>query len=283
MSSLFAALSALAYGAADYAGGHATRFRTVRIVLLVSQSVGLAGIVLVIVVGRQAIPDVRDLVWGAAAGLAGVLGLATLYRGLARGAAAIVSPTAALVGTAAPILAGVLLGEEPALASWIGIGLALPAIGLLSLAKDRHRRLDALSLAAGVLAGLGFGAFFILIDQTAADSGFWPLAASRVASLTVVAFAGLLRPRARRSAQPLQPDRGRIPGTAIVAGVLDMAANVFFLLAARTGLLITSAVISSLYPAPTVLLARVLDRQRLGPRRLAGFVLALAAGALMVV
>ena len=138
MSIFFAALSALSYGAADYAGGKATRAHNVLAVLVLSQIVGLAGILVVAVVLRQPMAPGVDA-WGVAAGLSGVVGLSSLYRGLATGAAAIVSPTAALFGSAAPILAGLLLAEVPTLTGWIGVGLALPAILLLSRCRSAFR------------------------------------------------------------------------------------------------------------------------------------------------
>ncbi|MFW5688689.1 MAG: EamA family transporter, partial [Spirochaetota bacterium] len=218
----------------------------------------------------------RDLAWGAAAGLSGLVGLGMLYRGLATGAAAIVSPTAALVGTAAPILAGVLMGEAPTPVGWSGIALALPAILLLSLTRRASERIDHRSLALGVLAGIGFGGYFILIDRTGEASGFWPLVAARVISIPVIVII------ARASRRSLLLERhSRQP--AVIAGVLDMTANVFFLIATRIGLLVTSAVISSLYPAPTVVLARAFDHQTLGVRRWTGLALALVGLSLMAV
>lgn len=276
MSTLFAALSALAYGAADFAGGRATRAHHVMGVLVLSQSVGLVGIVIVALVLRHPWPAGIDLAWGAAAGISGVVGLGLLYRGLAAGSAAIVSPTAALAGTAAPIVVGVLLGETPQPTGWAGIALALPAILLLSLTRDDERSFDGVSLAMGVAAGLGFGGYYILIDQTAGTSGFWPLVSARLASVVAVS---LLATVARQSLAVVR----RARGPAVFAGVLDMAANVFFLIAARSGLLVTAAVVSSLYPAPTVLLARIVDREVLGPRRIIGLLLALGGVALMAV
>lgn len=316
MSVLFAALCALTYGAADYAGGRATRSQSVFTVLLLSQSVGLAGIAVVALAFGQPLPSWANAGWGAAAGIAGAVGLGMLYFGLSVGSAAVVSPTAALVGTGAPIVAGLLLGELPSLTAWLGIVLAVPAILLLSLTRDTSRRLDRRSLFFGAVAGIGFGGFFILIDRIGNDAGLWPLAASRIASVAAVALLLLLLTRMRSvsayrteradgstgdPADAGQPPAGspgaadsvpaagehaslsRARATAAIAGILDMAANVFFLLASRTGLLITSAVVSSLYPAPTVVLARIIDRERLGPRRIIGLLLALAGVSLMAV
>lgn len=276
MSTLFAALSALAYGAADYSGGRATRAHNVLGVLVLSQTIGLVGIVVMAIALRQQLAPAVDMLWGVAAGLSGVFGLSSLYRGLASGSAAIVSPTAALVGTAAPILAGVLLGESPALTAWLGVGAAVPAILLLSLSREPTRAFDSRSLALGIAAGVGFGGYFILIDRTSPASGFWPLASARCASIAVVATVAGFTRRSLLVARKARP-------SASLAGVLDMAANAFFLVAVRTGLLVTSSVVSSLYPAPTVMLARLIDGERLGKRRAAGLLAALAGVALMAV
>jgi len=276
MSTLLAALAALSFGAADYSGGKASRAHNVPAVLVLSQSVGLAGIVVVAFALGQPAASVADLGWGVLAGLSGVVGLGMLYRGLASGTAAVVSPTAALFGGGIPIVAGVLLGESPSTTAWMGVALALPAILLLSLAREPGARFDRRSIVYGVAAGVGFGGYYILIDRTGTGSGFWPLAAARVASIGLVAVVAV----ASRRKLVVSSGARRF---AVLAGSLDMAANVFFLLATRLGLLVTSAVVSSLYPAPTVVLARVFDRQRLGPRRIAGLVLSLAGVALMAV
>lgn len=278
MSALFASLAALSYGAADYAGGKASRSHRVSGVLTVTQGVGLVGIALVAMLMGTPFASAPDLLWGAASGLSGVFGLSMLYSGLSSGAVAVVSPTAALVGTGLPVLVGILLGESPAAADWVGIGLAFPAILLLSLARGHERALDLRSLLFGLAAGVGFGGYYVLIGQTDPSSGFWPLASAKAASLLVIGTIGFLS--TRRAGTAFLP-RSRALVAAGIAGVLDMTANVFFLLAVRSGLLVTSAVISSLYPGPTVLLARLRDQERLGLRRVIGLLLSLAGVALI--
>jgi drug/metabolite transporter (DMT)-like permease len=273
VSVLLAALSALCYGAADYTGGRATRRSPVFSVLLVSQLSGLLGILIAAPFVPDTIVKSTDLLWGAAAGASGVIGLALLYRALATTVAAIASPAAALVGAAAPVVAGALVGEQPGTAGWIGIAVAVPAVLFLT-AERRSGENPRKALALGTVAGLCFGAFFVLIAQTTDDSGLWPLAASKVASIVVAVVVNVaLRLQIRLNRPSVAP--------AVSAGILDMAANVFFLVASRIGLLAVSGVVSSLYPAPTVMLATVLDRQRLTPLRAAGLVLALAGVALM--
>lgn len=275
MAVLLAGLSALFYGAADYTGGRATRQSPVFSVLVLSQFAGLIGIG----IAAPLVPGTRillaDMLWGAAAGAAGVLGLSLLYRALATTVAAIASPAAALVGAAVPVIAGIALGERPELTGWIGIALAIPAVLLLTAERGRLEQ-SRNALLLGILAGLGFGGFFILISRTSPESGLWPLAASKVISIIMAIAISLLGKRPLRIARPSR-------GPAVVAGVLDMGANVFFLFASRVGLLAISSVVSSLYPAPTVILASILDKQRLSALRTAGLLLALAGVALMTV
>jgi hypothetical protein len=273
VSVLLASLSALFYGAADYTGGRATRQSPVFAVLVLSQAAGLAGIL----VAAAAVPDttirLSDLLWGAAAGASGVVGLALLYRALATTVAAVASPAAALVGAAAPVIVGALMGEQPGITGWIGIGIAIPAVLLLTAERHSGEGTER-ALLLGVLAGLGFGGFFVFISRTSGDSGLWPLASSKIASI-VIALAVV----ALTDGKLIVNRASRVP--AVAAGVLDMGANVLFLLASRIGLLAISGVVSSLYPAPTVILASLLDKQTISAVRVVGLILALAGVALM--
>jgi drug/metabolite transporter (DMT)-like permease len=279
ISSFLAFASALSFGAADFSGGLASRRAPATAVVFYSQILGLLlALVLAPVVGSGVVTR-EDLLFGALAGIAGAFGLFFLYRGLATGLVAIVSPTAAMVGTVVPVVFGLVAGERLALSDWLGIAVALPAILLLSWeppGDDGSRREIGRSLAVGTLAGVGFGLFFILIAETSETSGLWPLAAARVGSITLLFFLALLR-----SSLPKVPRESWISVGA--AGALDMAANVFFLLAARSGLLTVSVVITSLYPGPTVILAALYFRERLRPFRISGLLLALGSVALMSV
>ncbi len=275
--SFLAFASALSFGAADFAGGLASRRAPTGAVVLYSQILGLLlALVLAPVVGSGAVTP-KDLFYGALAGIAGAFGLFFLYRGLATGLVAVVSPSAAMVGTVVPLVFGLLAGERLAPTDRLGIALALPAILLLSWEpprEDGSRREIGRSLAVGALAGLGFGLFFILIAETSETSGLWPLAAARVGSISLLVALALLR-----SSLPKVPRGAWISVGA--AGALDMAANVLFLLAARSGLLTISVVITSLYPGPTVILAALYFRERLRSFRVSGLLLALGSVALM--
>jgi drug/metabolite transporter (DMT)-like permease len=276
MSVVFAVLSALCYGTADFSGGYATRRTPVQAVLLFSQTVGLLVGLLSAWLIVRGLPEGKDLLWGGLAGLAGALGLAALYHGLASAASAIVSPIAAATGAAIPVLFGVIIGERPGTAAWLGVVLALAAITLLSYEPKSADRSRGPGISLGLVAGLGFGLFFIFISRTGETSGLWPLVVGRVVSVTsLVLLAGLTRRSLGIS--------GLSRGVAVLAGVLDMGANVFFLLAARSGLLMISTVITSLYPAPTVVLSVFLLGERMTPVRALGLVLAVGGVALMTI
>lgn len=272
-----AAASALFYGLGDFSGGYAAGKSKVLSVLVVSQACGLATALLAVAVTQPAPPRFVDLVWGLLGGVAGAFGIVTLYRGIAKGVVAIVSPTAALVSAALPIAVGLALGDEPGSLAFVGMALCVPAVVLLSLGSGggaSGRGGTTASLIHGLVAGLGFGLFYVVMSRPGVGSGFWPLVAARVASIAA-ALAVML---ARR--EPLVVNRGgRL--AAIFAGVLDMAANILFVLASSAGLLSIVAVIVSLYPAPTVLMARLVFKERIGPVRILGLLLTLAGLALI--
>lgn len=274
MVTLFAALSALAYGCADFTGGLASRKSSVSAVVAWSQAVGILVALIAVPLFGATAPTLKAWLWGAAAGLSGAAGLVFLYQGLATGLAAIVSPTAALTGAALPVFFGVLLGERPETITWIGVAIALPAILLLSMERGDGKGAVLSSLRTGLIAGFGFGGFFILLSRTGDDSGLWPLVAARSASVPLLLAFTIIRRK------PLVLEKGSRRAT-LGAGILDMVANVLYLLASRSGMLITAAVITALYPAPTVVLQRMVFKEKLGTMRIAGLVLSLAGIALI--
>ena len=274
MVTVLAALSALTYGCADFVGGVATRRSPVSAVVAWSQGVGILVALAALPMLGSSRPTWEAWMWGAAAGLSGAAGLSFLYQGLASGLAAVVSPTAALTGAALPVMFGVLAGESPDPITWIGVAVSLPAVVLLSTERGDGRGAVGASLRMGLISGLGFGGFFIFLSRSGSDGGLWPLVAARSASVPVLFALTAIRGR------PLALTPGSRWST-LAAGVMDMAANIFFLLAARSGLLIIASVVTALYPAPTVLLQRLVYKERLGPMRLIGLMLALAGVALI--
>lgn len=221
-------------------------------------------------------PARPDLAAGAAAGLFGMAGLVFLYTGLARGRAAVVAPTAAIVGAVIPVVAGLALGERPGPTAWIGIAVALPAVALAS-GTDGVERREA-GLRHGLLAGGFFGAYFIALALASDTSELWPLVASRGTSFTLLVLAALMRARSWLARPPRQVTRAILG-----VGVLDLAGNVFYLLGTKVGSLVVVAVVASLYPAVTVIASRFAYHEHLSRHQTAALLLALGSVAMLSV
>lgn len=256
--------ASISYGVADFLGGLASRWVRATLAVLVSQIVGLV-FLLALVPAVAAEPLTGGAAgWGALAGLAGGLGVLFLYRGLGRGRMAVVAPISAVVGASVPVIVDLAVGDPVGSVTLAGLAVALVALALVSSQPDRSGDGGLRDgLAEGLLAGVGFGAFFVLLAQSGDGTGFWPILAVRVASVTML--AGIAA--ATRSVTRL--DR-RSLWALIPAGLLDTTANLLFLLGTRRGLLSVVAVLTSLYPAATVILARVVLAERLHRLQLVG-------------
>lgn len=270
---VLAGVAALGYGLGDFLGGSATRRISAGQALLWAHGIGLALIAGWVMLGSGQ-PIGADMAAGAVAGLFGLGGLVFLYNGLARGRAAVVAPAAAVVGAVLPVAAGALTGDTPDLIGWLGVVAALPAIYLVSLVDGLPRR--AAGLGHGVIAGAFFGGYFIALARATEASGMWPLLASRGLSVLLLAGAGLV---ARR--EWLRQPGGRVGLAVVGVGVLDMVGNIGYLLAAQRASIVVVAVVASLYPAVTVVLARFVYHEHLsGPQGL-GLLLGVSAVALL--
>lgn len=265
MSVLLALLGALVYGTSDFAGGLASRRAPALAVVFCGQlaSLALVAVLLVVVPGRFDVPSVA---WGAGAGVCGGVALLVFYRSLAVGAMTVVAPLTAVMSAIVPVVGGLAAGERPRPVALVGVVLAVGAVLLVSAEEGRLPGPAALrgpGVAGALLAGTGFGLLFVLLARSADDSGFWPTASARVASVLLLGAVALL---GRRSLVP----RGAPPALVVGSGVGDLTANLLFLLASRLGLLSVTGVLIALYPAGTVLLALVVLRERLHAVQLAG-------------
>ena len=276
MPVLLAFLSGVSFGAGDFFGGLATREEgSSPTVVLWSQVVSvaaLAGAVWWFPTDASA----ADLVWGGLSGLAGAAGLMLLYRGLAVGSMSLVAPVAAVGAAVVPVAYGSSVGDRPGLTASIGAAIGLVGVWLLSGddGGDAGPRWRSPGLAEAVSSGAAFGLFFILIANTSDDSGLLPLVAARVASISVLlVVVRSLRGTIRIEPAAVKPRAG--------AGFLDITANALFLLAARAGSLPVAAVLSSLYPASTVLLAWSVLGERINQKRTAGLI-AVGAGIALI-
>lgn len=262
LSILFGLTSAASWGAGDFSGGFATKRGSVYVVVWLSQILGGLLLILLALIFGEPLPILSDLLWGAISGIAGVVGLLGLYRALAEGRMGIVAPLTAVVSAAIPVIAGAFLEGLPASLQLVGFGFALVAVWLLSHADDGGR-LTRRDLVLPVVAGLGFGTFFIFIDQVQPGAVFWPLAAARVASVSLLTIFIFSRRRYER------PEQSQWLPIAL-SGLFDAGGNAFFVLAAQAGRLDIAAVLSSLYPVATVFLAWFVLQERLGRQQWMG-------------
>jgi uncharacterized membrane protein len=280
LPAILALASSATFGAADFLGGLATRRGSTIAVVVASQAAGLILLFVVLPFLPPASATLRDALWGAAAGLAGGAGVGLLYYGLAVAPMAIVAPVTAVCAVLVPVAVGVSAGETLSRPAAAGIALAALAIFLVGQGAtsgdaphDARRVLRGLQIAAP--AGLVIGLFLVALQRTPASAGLWPLVAARIVSISLFLAGGLA------SRQPLV--MARLPTiTAVAGGTLDMLANVLYLIAVRQGQLSVIATLSSLYPASTVLLARVVLRERLTMPQTIGIGGALAAIVLIV-
>lgn len=268
--------SAASWGAGDFTGGLASRRSPVLGVIVLGQFAGVALIVAAALAGGEPGPAAGSLRWAIGAGVAGAVGLAALYRGLAVGRMAVVAPVSAVLSAAIPVASGALLEGLPPAPKLAGFALALAGIWLVARADGPGEGRAGLGLA--ILAGAGFGAFLVLMARGARDGAFWPLAAARGTSLALSLAVALAVAAAR--GRPFVPARGSAL-LVISSGVLDAGGNAFFVLASRAGRLDVAAVLSSMYPASTVLLAALLLRERVSRPQGAGIAAVLAAIALI--
>jgi uncharacterized membrane protein len=276
---LLALLSAAFFGAADFIGGMATRRAHSFAVVVVTGVAGLALLAVLIPLMPPATPSAGDFAWGAAGGLAGGCAIALLYRALAIGTMSVVAPITAVCGAILPVVAGLILGERPSLPTGIGMVVALVAIILVSQenkqAPGPGPRAPGTAIRLALLAGVAIGFFYLALAETSPDAGLWPLVSARAVSVTLFGLAVIAGRHTLRMPGPLA-------GLVIAGGVLDMLANALYLLATRGGPLSVVVILSSLYPASTVLLARIVLKERLSPPQVAGVVGATIAVMLIV-
>jgi drug/metabolite transporter (DMT)-like permease len=254
--------SALVWGAGDFAGGFASRRGNALTVILFSQLIGGTLLVCLAAAFAQSMPPVMHLLFGGLAGIFGVLGLIGLYKGLAQGRMGLVAPLSAVVTALVPMTFSLLVEGFPGWLRAIGFGIAMIAVWLLSSPGDQSK-IEPGELRLSILAGLGFGLFFIFMDQASSQSVLWPLVAARAAAIAVM-FTLLATTR-----QLAPPAKGQFVFIAL-AGILDTAGNAAFGMAAHLGRLDIAAILASLYPASTVLLAWLVFREGLGRRQWVG-------------
>lgn len=289
ISVVFAVLSGLSYGASDFAGGLASKRNDAVVVTVWMQVISLSLLAFIVYRLAPATVLVSDLAWGGIGGLGTAVGLVCFYRALADGPMTTAASITALVGSAVPVLVGLATGHLPNNLTLVGIALAIPAGIIVSVggvasalaeraANPRVRTLQRLETdrtrRLSIIAGLGFGLFFVALAQTSTEGGLYPLVGARVASVAAVA---LVMVTGKGFRIPAREDWVVIA----ITGVLDCAANSLYLLALDGGSFTWVAAVVSLYPVATVLLARMLLKERIARTQVVG--LAGAATALLLV
>jgi drug/metabolite transporter (DMT)-like permease len=275
MGILLALAAAVLYGSSDFGGGLASRRLGSLRVSVVGSAVAtvLAWATLILAGGPG--PSLRAVAWGLAAGLAGGAGTLVLYRGLARGQMSVVGPLSAVGAAVVPVAAGVALGERPSLLSVAGVLVALPAIVLVAASGSVRGKLGA-GLFDGLVAGLAFGILFVGLAQAGHNAGLWPVATEQTGALLITLAVAV------KTREPLRIPL-RAAGLPVLVGASGMAATLAYFYATHFSMLAIAAVLVSLYPGVTVLLARTLLHERFTPAQRAGLglcALAIAAIAL---
>jgi drug/metabolite transporter (DMT)-like permease len=278
---LLSLLAAASYGLGDFNGGIFSKRGGAWAVSLLAQLAGTA-LVLLLTLVTSGSPTAGDVAWAVVAGVGNGFGTAFLYRGLASGRMGVVAPVSGVGAVVVPVVVGVATGERPGALVWLGIVLALPAIWLVSrepteagsAGSPGSVRSAGTGLTDGVLAGLGFGGLFAALAQIPEGAGWLPLAVNQaVAAVAIVVVALVMRGDWRPR------NRWALGGT--ISGALGALATGLFQVATHHGYLTVAAVITSLYPAFTVLLALTVLRERV--HRAQGVGLALCAGAVVLV
>ena len=275
MGIVLAIIAAVTYGIGDFFGGLSTKRNSVWLVVPISGAFGLLTALAAALALDPAPPPRSDVELGVAVGIIGGGAIACLYRGLAIARMSVVAPITAVVAAVVPVAFGLITGERPHAAAYVGILLALISVALISSASIEDVSGDPEPKQSGYpeafAAGLGFGLLYVLLAKT--SHGMWPLVAARATSVVLVGAIALA------ARQLTLPRKGL--GAMAATGMFDMGGNVFYLLALRHTLVAIAAVITSLYPASTVLLARVVLRERLTRLQWVGVACAAAGVALI--
>ncbi len=272
MAVVFALASALCYGVSDYLAGVTSRTWDPRVVTAVAQLIGLAAAVVAVLLFPGDGPASAPVLWGALSGIGSAVGVLALYQGLAVGSMNVVAPLCGVLTCVIPAVIGILLGNQLTAVEFAGIALAVPAVALVSRQQPPApgpRRTTGAPL--GLLAGAGFGLLFVALDRAGTRHGAWPLLPGQAVSLLLVL------PFALRGLRTAAVPGARKLVTTAVAGILSGGANLLYLVATRYGELAIVGVLSSLYPAGTVLIARFRLSERWSRTQVTGMIAAILA------
>ena len=274
MSALALALgAALSWGAGDFLGGLTSRRVGTVTVLALSLAAGSVAVTTGVLVSGAEAPGWHAALAAAGAGAAGGLGLAGLYQGMAVGAMGVVAPISAAAALI-PFAAGLVEGDRPSALQLAGVAAALSGVVLVSREPGVHGPRRAAGVGLALVAALGFGLYFVLMDAAADDGAGWAVLIARLTATSLAVMAAVV------VRAPLRVPR-RLAPVLVCVGVFDVVANVAFGLATSRGLVSVVSVLASLYPVVTIGLARLVVGERLGTGQRVGAAAALAGAALI--
>ena len=271
-SILYGIGSALSWGAGDFAGGLSSRKVGAYRAVLYADFFGLFLLIAAYFIYPETLPAARVLWVSAIGGMLGTIGLLILYYSLTKGLMSIAAPVSALFAAILPVIVGSITEGLPKPMQFIGFLLALAAVWLISQGDGSFHISRLSDLRLPILAGVGFGCYFIFLHNATQDttSTLWPMITSRIGgTLLVLAFV-----LARR--EPLGVPSGAW-GVVLINATLDLFGNFFYILASKAGRLDIAAVLSSLYPGSTVILAWLLLKEHISRWQIVGILLALGA------
>jgi drug/metabolite transporter (DMT)-like permease len=274
LATIFALSAAVVWGTGDFTGGYNARRVGAFHALLLSFPFGLIALLIAAFVSGEPMSAPADLVWGAVGGLFGAAGFLCMLQGFAVGRMGVVAPVSAVLAAALPVVYAAFSEGVPSGLKLFGFGLAFVSIWLLSQRRVDEAKSSGFILA--VFAGLGFALFFITLDRISPGATFWPLVVSRIMATLLLIVLTLAT---KRSLLPAKPPYALLAAS----GVLDVSGNFLFLRAVQTGRLDIASVLVSLYPAITVLLARIVEKEHLTQLQIFAVVLAVASIALITV
>ncbi len=274
----FGLISAAAWGAADFTGGLASRRTGAYQAVFYGEVIGQVVIVIVAFLVAQPVPELPIWLLAMVAGALGTSGLLLLYYSMTKGLMSIATPVSALLAALLPVIIGSFVEQPPGILVIVGFVFALAAVWLISQSEDGVKDLFAhlSNLRLPLLAGVGFGLYFVLMHAATRTATIWPMVASRAGGILILVFYMLL------NRQGWAPNKAAY-GMLVLNGLLDIGGNLFFVLAGQAGRLDIAAVLSSLYPGSTVLLAWIFLRERLSPTQWMGIFAALVAIVLFTV
>ena len=272
ISIFFGLTSAVIWGAGDFTGGIASRKTGVYRTVVYAEIIGASLLLVIALIVWQPVPSWNIWVLSIVAGAFGTTGLLLLYYSMTKGMMSIAAPVSALLAALLPVIIGLFTESLPTLLTVVGFAFALAAIWLISQSKDGVK--DILShiadLRLPLLAGIGFGFYFVLIHAATRTDLLWPMVASRLGGMIIL----VLYMTVRRETWKVE---GNAWSLIVLNGILDIGGNLFFVLAGQVGRLDISAVLSSLYPGSTVVLAWIFLKERLSRTQWIGIIAAMIA------